>query len=284
MKVRNKPVIIGDNNDWLLRTYPTLEHLELTELYNLDGDELKTFFTQNPNVRTFSTDSHSLWENRETFLACDVTLDKLAVEFTSKDLADSVINLLTQLFDRGFFKRLHVYSTFVHQDHLDGLILHPLSQSLEMLHVYRYEFRMNVCLENLTVLRICNGDGHAFVEQFRTTLPNLERAYFYTISIDDILPLIKYSIKLRTIKIVKVMSIFVEGENCWYSTQAEFDLSMYNRERKKSIGARKVTIYVDESFLLQLNTDYDLVKLKRFEWFDWKGLSSKYRYDHPTHH
>lgn len=68
-----------------------------------------------------------------------------------------------------------------------------------------------------------------------------------------------------------------------YYTQPEFDLSVFNRERKKLRGARKVTIYVDEEFLVQPHTGYELGELKRFEWFDWKVLCSKYRYDHRTY-
>lgn len=273
LKVRNKSIIIGDGNDWLQRKYPTLENIELTELYKLNGNELKTFFVLNPNVRTFSTDSPSLWENRETFLTCDVKLDKLAVEFTSKDVAVSVVDLLVELFERGFFKRLHVYSAFGSQRHLERMLSLPLAQSLEMLHINQHDFANDVCLENVTVL----GNSNYFhLENLPEKLPNLERVYFYEISTDDILPLIKYSPKLRTIKIFRLIG------GTFYKNH--FDLSVYNMERAKLKGARKVTIYIDEYFVMQPHMDYKLVKLERFDWFDWKQLSSKFRCKHLSYY
>lgn len=48
-KIRNKSVIIGTGNNWLLQNYPTSEHLKLTESHEIEGGELKVVFDQHSN-------------------------------------------------------------------------------------------------------------------------------------------------------------------------------------------------------------------------------------------
>lgn len=77
--IQDKSIIIGTGNEWLLRKYPTLKHFELTDSYDLNGNELKTFFEINKNINSFSTDARTLWENRQLFSEINVSLDVFAI-------------------------------------------------------------------------------------------------------------------------------------------------------------------------------------------------------------
>lgn len=84
-RIRNKGVIIGSRNDWPFRKYPSLENFELSDWYEIDKNELTTFFQQNPQCRSFSTDSRSLWDNRQSFLESEIQLDTLAIVFMQRN-------------------------------------------------------------------------------------------------------------------------------------------------------------------------------------------------------
>lgn len=108
LKYLNRPYIhektIGNENDWLLRTYPSLEYLEMIA----DGDstlipELKIFLELNPNVRRFSTFStlllHSLLGSEIKLEQLDIAVNCLLTEM------EDCLNLLNRLFDQGIYKR-----------------------------------------------------------------------------------------------------------------------------------------------------------------------------------
>lgn len=263
VKIRDKLIIIGSGNDWLLRKYPTLEHLELTDMYEILGGELKVFFEQNPNVRTFSTDSKSLWDNRDSFLACNANLDQLAVEFRGKEIAITiaVYNLLNELHENGCYKKLHVYSTFIEEDQQDQMFSLLFPNSVEMLH--GSFSRIDVSLENLTVLSMNYGYDIDDMNDLQKKLPNLERIFFYEASSDHLFPFVKFSPKLKAIKIYR----FHIGRHA----ESEY-LSVFNRERKKLKGAQKLTIYLHEYTVLRTKSNFEMVTLGRYEWFEWNEL------------
>lgn len=119
--IRDKSIIIGNGNEWMLRTYSTLEHLEFIEIYGLKANELKIFFDRNPNLRTFSTDSRGLWENRYSILESNIKLNTLAIDiYQSKlydsncqplSMVDSVYEVLVVLFNQTF-KRILICTWF----------------------------------------------------------------------------------------------------------------------------------------------------------------------------
>lgn len=278
-KIRDKSVIIGLNNDWLLRKYPTLEHLELIDIYELRNNELKTFFELNPNVRSFSTDSVSFEENLHFFLSTDVKLNKLAIEYSSRNVSDNVHDLLAQLYEKGCFKTLYIYSACDLQANLDQFLSKTLSSAVESLHLdisWRWydEFHIDVCLKNLKVLAVDNLDKVADIENLPSKLPNIEKIYFIYTNSKEILPFIRKSPKLKTILL----------KRRYYA--AEFpDLIQMNQERKKLAGARKVAIYLCENNFLASKwgikkTNLEMIELRRFESFEWNYLNSHFRHYH----
>lgn len=272
-KVPNQSVIIGNGNDWMFRKYPTLEYFELTQLYELQQDEIKKFLELNPNIRTFTTDSNSLWTNRHSILESNIKLDKLAIEFTSKELANNILDLLTELHERQFYKRLHVYSTFISENPLQRMFSLPFSRSMEMMHG-RFE-RIDVPLINLKMLGICYGTEVLNMADLPKQLPNLESIYFTEAKTDHILPFIQHSPKLKSIQIKR----FCAGT---HYVRGFIDLTTLNDERAKLENARKVTIYVNEYFVLSSKwankpIKYKFIEMRRFEASEWDELNSTNR-------
>lgn len=278
-KIRNKSLIVGSNNEWMRREYPTLQHFELSDLYELNDNELETFFKQNPSVRTFSTDMNSLLENRSFFLNTDVQFDRLAIEFVNKDNSDEIVNILDEMFARGTFKRLHIYSTFYSRQSLDQMFLRPFAKCLELLHgMFRSIDQPLLSVKTLGITYFYSND-RLMATDIATNLPNLERIYFNQASTDDILPFIRSSAKLKTIKIKRFQS----------GTRGFIDLLALNREREKFLGAKKLTIYIDQYFILSAKwsnepTRCKFVELRRFESFEWEELNANFRNHHLSYY
>lgn len=103
-RTRDKNIIIGNGNDWLFRRYLTLRNLELIEFSGLKMNELKVFFDKNPNMRTFSADSKSLWVNRHSLLNSSIRLDTLAIDIYQS----TIYNRLKQ--STNFIDWLHLWA------------------------------------------------------------------------------------------------------------------------------------------------------------------------------
>lgn len=277
-KTENNSVIIGSGNEWLLRKYPTLEHLELVGLSDLQVDELNIFFQQNPNLRTFSTDSRSLWVNQRLLLTCAAKLDKLAIEISSQGITDPIHNLLAELNEKGFYNRLHVYSTLNVQNHLDQIFLLPsLSRSVEFFHGSFTQ--INNSLNNLISLSLNNVFEISNIHILPSKLPNLQQIYFSEAMIEHILPFIQCSVKLKRIKALRM----VYPGGIYHLMQ--FPCLEELKERKKLAGARKVTIYIPERLilrakLLHMKMRLSLVEIRQFDSFEWVDLNANFRHDH----
>lgn len=100
-------LIFGPVNDhaWLLQRYPKLEHLARFGDEFVELDALKTFFQQNPNVRSFSMDASQLLINRD--LMMQIELDELFVEFDN-EMKMELYELRNMCYGQGVYKRLHV--------------------------------------------------------------------------------------------------------------------------------------------------------------------------------
>lgn len=145
-------------------------------MYEFKHNEMVTFFQRNPNLQTSSTDSYSLWENRHSFLNIDICLDRLAIEFISDNLADNVITLLNELYERGFYKRLHIYPTEISNEYVNRMLALPYSNAVEFLRTS--SLQIDTVLWNLRMLDldIRSSDSLA-TANVPEKLPNLERLY-----------------------------------------------------------------------------------------------------------
>lgn len=273
----DESVIIGSGNEWMHRTYPSLQQIELTAVNELKMNELKAFFNANPNVQTFSTDSSTLCANRYCLLSSGIKLDRLAIDIASDSVAESVIDLLNELYERQFFKRLYVYASAVSQHHLNKMVSLPFSISIRML--YGLFGKIDTPLRYLKIMgfyenpRVIGMDVASIPMKF----PNLNQIFFHQAHVDDVRHLIRHSVELTTIV---VRSLF--GQNF-------IDLFPLIRERAKLFGARKVTIHLDSNLILMAkwatNTlDSDLVAFKHFKTFEWDDLNARTRTYHCEHY
>lgn len=278
---RDHGIVIGSNNDWLFRTYPTLEHLELTDLYEFMNQELMAFFQRNPNVRIFSTDAKSLLANRDAFLECDIKLNRLAIEFHPQAInseiepnaiVDFFYKQLIKLHKRAFFQELHLYITFLdHQINVQKLFtLEPLTM------LGGYINSIEVSAANVTELNITEGCSVIDLDSLPDKVPNLERIHFSNASSDHILPFIRHSPKLMQMKIENL----IDGSHL---LNGALDLNALNLKRQKLIKARKLIIYVNERVFLatkwqNMQMFFNRLEVRRGESFDWNGLNASSKF------
>lgn len=252
--------ILDENgNPWLHQNYPTLEFLQLKPRYSFKINELSAFFERNVNIRYFSTSLRCLWENRDKLLNCEAELDSLEILILDKYhrhmiRMHSAYSLLNQLFDRGFYKRLHLHVKRIDETCSEQLIsLHGL-ETLSIVQFSGFDG-----LTQLIELKELNVDGSVKskdIEILAMSLVNLECLSIGNINCNDLLPFIRYTEKLKKIRA--------------NNSEGEMDLVTFNKERNKLCGARKVTIYVPDNCFLATkwsidngNTNLSLVEMKR---------------------
>lgn len=266
----NRNVVKRNGNEWLLRSWPKLEHFGWTPTGDAQIiDELTIFFQLNSKLKSFSTDLRTLWTNRDAIMQSNVQLDELTVEVFGWQLpnGDFAQHFLNEMYDCGFFKRLHLHATFFDEAHdfeqvaltkglealrcpnlIDGLLLSKFIGLKEL------RIGLSSPVRNMDILAKC--------------LVNLERLHIRYAAMDDFLPFICHSPKLKFIKIdaVKDLTDF----------NSKLDLNAMERERMKLTWARKVRIYIDECVYLATKWAYgmhefSLVEIKRAHSNEWSN-------------
>lgn len=277
-RVRDKSTIIGSGNEWLLRKYSKLQNFELTESYKLKTNELKVFFEQNSNIKTFSTDSRTLWENRLSYMDSNAKLEKLTVDvYQTKtfdlnnhpiSMIDCIYYFLYELYKRGFYRRLQYLMLFISPENVEKLFS---LRGIEMIcgDVVRFDRP----LTHVKMISIWCGDEILNLNDLPRKLPNLERVGFAKISFNNILPFIRQSPKLRKFKI---KSFLDKDLIC-------LDLILLNKEREKLVGARNLIIYVEEDIYLATKwklgtTNFNLIEVRRSHAMEWDVSSIKFNY------
>lgn len=101
--------------DCLPQKYPaTLQQLKILDADECVGiDELKTFFTVNPNVRNLDFSGEYILLNQHSLIECGIELTDLTVGINHYDIC----NVLNELHLRDFYKQLHC-SVFLNELHL----------------------------------------------------------------------------------------------------------------------------------------------------------------------
>lgn len=258
--------IIGIDNRWLQRKYPTLEHFELTASEGAPPiDELQTFFEQNTDIKTFGMHIENLLMNRNTFRIIQTKLNVLSVIFFYKSF-NSSRDFLNELHERGLFKELHIYF-FPIIDSFDQDAINQLSSfngftKLGIKYGIDDEIDFTPLIE-LKQLYIENTPSLSTVKNIAKNLVNLEFVHFAHAEFDKIRSFICHSPK-----ITKIVLNPLEKNN-----ENIINVETLNKERSKMVNAKKVTIYVDESVYLavkcrtnQINSN--LIELKRGSTYD----------------
>lgn len=268
-------IIIGSDNDWLLRKYPTLEHFKLAQRRPFQLDALTNFLERNTNIKKFSTYTYFFWENRERLSQANVELDDLALCAIFEKIEDfhPLIHLLNELHARGFYKRLH----FSH-NRCEQTLIDQLTSAKELVTLYLM-YGANVRLSGLTNVEDLFYEDSSRIndlEEMATKLNKLERIRF---SIAQPGPIKMLVCKAASLKTIIVYSFWAQtyGNKQWATLDQIqlgnlpiFDLRQLNEERGKLPNARKVRLYVEETVYLATKwaikeTNFGFVRMLRVD-------------------
>lgn len=275
--------VIGIANDWFQQKYPAMEHFELLLLSDT-FDELKTFLELNPNIKTFSTSTDFLWENRDWILSSNIQLNDLILleGVLWRNDFNEFYNLLNQLHGRGFYKRLQIhYCAFKYYHpplYVNGLIKLKIAYSLVDFNQIGL-----VNLNQLNELQIEGSDQITNLDTITTDLTNLEYIHFEHAQLDHIYELVSRVAQLKTIAVNNFTNKNHDDRQWMHPTGYNrevnrpkniiFNLRKLENERKRLHNARKVTLYVEEEVYLTTKwamkqTDYEFIRLQRIESYE----------------
>lgn len=269
-----------DETHWLLQTYPKLEHLEFSSQFRHREINLGSFFDRNQTIKSFSTSSCCLLENGSDFLKSNAKLEVFEVKVFQRSYyydvdhrnVDALIpirNLLIQLYERGFYKRLHFYVRYCDRSSSDEIVQLP---GLEKLCIHNFTEAFNLYqLSGVKELVIQNGANPNEMHILANSLQNLQRLFLASSTIENLLPFIRHSPKLGKIK------FFPNRDGNNGLTRNVLKISMLDEERKKLDGfITKVTIYVEDNIFLatkwaihQGNMNLKFVEIKRTDSYAW---------------
>lgn len=312
--------IMGKSNEWLLRSYPQLEHFELQDLndypcgYLQEITELKTFFELNPNIRTFSTIAYVLNENRNWLKSSNIQVDTLnlkCVLYLGR-YANGYWELINELYEQGFHKRLNIYGWFNGSDKElvgdDKMI--PL-RSIDKIHLENefneviIEHLANLLPTMITLKEISfisferndsssSPDSNKFAQYFSTAVQMVSGLFFATefdkqlnilasrltnvqrihVRQAKLTDILPFIQRSPKIKEIRIDQLLDDGH---FYKNGIVDLMALNRLRKQLAHASKITLYIEEDALLAnkwaaMDTMSQLIDLKR-----------KYEWPHRTH-
>lgn len=249
-----------------------IEILDGYGAFNQKVKELKVFFELNSNIRIFYTDPSILCVNWKCFLGSNIKLDRLDidVDFGYNNLYN-LPGLLNELFDQGFYKRLHMICTSLkNQRDLDYI---TSVRGIEKVDFINNEAGVTISsMPDLKELVLYSDEIFGNWETMAKNMVNLECLCIRWVKQPNtMLPFLRYFPRLREIKMSDNFGTHSSFEN------DIVDLVTYNKERSKLAGARKVTIYVREALFLatkfsKVDTEFGLVKLKRLNLVEWDDL------------
>lgn len=262
-------------DDCLAQPYIGLERLQLWYNSAFKFDNLNKFFKLNSYVKNLSINGSCILYNRQSLINSDIKLNDLTIYGIQFDFC--YIDILNRLYQRGFYKRLHVYAKSIPMKNkltaLKGLF--TLYMSLN-----NYSEPVLPAITNLAELGF-DGDLMKFgstklkINNIITLYNSIERLFMKVASQQIILPFICHLKKLNQIDI----TLFDESI---------VDLYALENARKQLDGAQKVTIYVPKDVYLAtkvttMNSHFNLIELQssdpptlhglksQMEYFDWKN-------------
>lgn len=260
--------LIGFNNNWMLRHYPHLKHIEMSQLNGAKIDELQTFFDLNPQIETLGVNSSLLQENQSAFIETRKTFVDLAIiiNYVPSRNYPAFFRLLNELHKNGFYRRLHLYTfsfneeTFFQMAGLRGLVKLYSAHSI-------LGNRVLSPMLSLTELSVDSSEHLADIQTLAKNLKNLQRILFYRASYDDIVPFFRYAINLKVVNIRRMIGVG--------SDEIVLDVRALNNARKQLASASKVNIYVKEQMFLNTKfamdtINYPKVEMKRIESMEWQ--------------
>lgn len=116
--------VIGTDNQWMCRHYPTLEHLGLQLNRSTSMPELPLFIERNPNISSVTLNSGLFNANTNRFMQTNIHLDVLMIKIQNSkapggnDDINDMIDALRMLNMRQFYRTLVLIFEYVIIDRL----------------------------------------------------------------------------------------------------------------------------------------------------------------------
>lgn len=253
-----------NSNDWLLKEYKTLEHLELIGHKPPRLNEIKGFFTKNVNLQSFSTKACYLidqfWAG---FDSLHINLNDLTILIDSNDrkIMPAICARLNTLHRKRFYKRLHLKGNEI------CFFRNPIGKigSLRALETLNCEHLSSPVttndlsmLINLKEVEIFSSESCVNTTILAKSLVKLERVIFTYATLDHILPLIFFSSTLKEITLRKGVRA---GSHI-------VPLPKLNKRRATLANACKLTFLVNCRMFMETKTkigriNFDFIELKR---------------------
>ncbi|XP_031634390.1 uncharacterized protein LOC116347800 [Contarinia nasturtii] len=247
--------------------HPKLEHIQFLPFTTINIPAQKTFIELNTTIKQISIHSDLLWMNRTLFKNLSHKIDTLAIDYFEHEKIefDLFCRFLNELYESGFYKKLHFIKSIRIQEDID-----QLASVKGLVKLYVRNYAHVGALKNLEELCSIYSDYIGDLKTLPHMLSKLKRIHFEYSSYDDILPFIRHAEKVNKIKVES----FRHGSH-FDENYKILDLIALNKEREKLVGAHKITIYVDEDVYLATKwamkqTDFSLIRMKRETSYDWK--------------
>lgn len=245
----------GMANQWLHKTYPTLEHFHWSA--SALPDNLEIFFRQNPNIRSFNSGVYTTMNVLEFLLRTSTVINELHFDLILELHEDEnegmamIRSSLNTLYERCQFKDLMLEFVFCSQL-LDG----GWSQLAYLTGAYidfPYQPGSTKALSSLIhlkllILGINTILSPAKANTLSKNLTDLEEIYIQIDSVHAIQPFARNSRKLQK------MYVYRMGNDHGFNTKKIKPNFIYslNECRHKLMGARKLTIYLPDQAYVQM--------------------------------
>lgn len=245
--ISNRGAILNENNnEWLKRKYPSLQKVVLdSRRPQIAG--LRGFLEMNPNIRWLGMERTRFLVHGEELFASNVKLDDLTIDDDSYfgddyPLVDwqPVFHLLQSLYDRGFYKRVHISMEITQQNDVN------LLASISGLHSLRImRLKENCVFSSLKNIKCFYAQSVEPVSFDMSSLGlnyiiNLEYIYIYIKSCENLSFIEKCACEMANLTSLDV--IFLKTEK---PTSLDIPLFKWNEKRQKLRNARKLIIYIE---------------------------------------
>lgn len=265
---------------WFTRHYPKLVHFGFHHPHAMPPftSQLKTFFKQNSHIKRLEVDIRYIYYLKETFLNSEIKLDDLIFNGTivqSDHVSEhvrNVFNLLYQLYEQGFYKRLRIYKiSNLSEEDLNHLHQLPGLEAISCNVEFSSELHLFKNLRGLSMVLIDSNSQivNDCLPYVADKLLNLERLYLTHANFNNILQFVERAVNLRRVRIEYIIDIAI------------FDLQKLNEEREKLFGAKVLLIYVNAKDFMHFKwtrktTKMNMIDLRRADSYKWPDFNPKF--------
>lgn len=237
----NRRIVNTNGNKWLNQVYPSLEKFHLKTTFGYEINELSSFLRRNSSIQMFLITADTLIKNGYELLKSGVKLDLLKVHEGYAGYymeLQSLHNLFNQLYERGFYKRLHFNDSYRWHSNQNDLDMLASFRGIESLTLNSISKDCNFSsLKNLKYFCFFQNISSDYNISLFECLVNVEHIFLSYARYDIIRTLIRKLKHLKTLRIYKFEGIL--------------NLATLSNERKKLSEAREVIIYIEESIFLE---------------------------------